>query len=221
VTEVTVYAEDKRGLFSSLAGAMAVAGASIGMARISTLKNGMALDSFHIEDARGGPFDEPRKLVRLRDAIRRSLAGKLKPLQALSERGPRYPSRYRVFKVQPRVLIDNGASKDHTVIEVNGRDRPGLLCQVTEALSKMKITIRKARVATFGEHVVDVFYVQDEGGQKIDSPRRRATIERKLLAALLEVDGPAPETRSRQARTDRKRASGRTGRGRSSVRAAE
>jgi [protein-PII] uridylyltransferase len=194
-SEVIIYAQDHQGLFARLAGAMAVAGASIDGARIATLKNGMALDSFFIEDASGGPFDEPRKLVRLRDAIRRSVAGKLKPLQELAARGQCYPSRYRVFKVQPRVLIDNAASRDHTVIEVNGRDRPGLLYEVTLALSKMRLAIRQARITTFGEHVVDVFYVQDQSRKKIESKRRHATIERNLLIALRDdsTDEAPPE----------------------------
>lgn len=221
VTEVTVYAEDQRGLFSRLAGAMAVAGASIGMARIATLKNGKALDSFYIEDAHGEPFVEPRKLSRLQEAIERSLAGKLKPLQELSLRGPRYPSRYRVFKVPPRVLIDNGASRNHTVIEVNGRDRPGLLYEVTQALSSMKITITSARITTFGEHVVDVFYVQDQAGRKIDNPRRHKTIESKLLAALEESGAASPDSQPKTPSAKRGRVSGKSSRGHASSRAAQ
>jgi len=121
--------------------------------------------------------------------VARTAGGKLKPLQELAARGHRYPSRYRVFKVRPRVLIDNAASRDHTVIEVNGRDRPGLLYEVTLALSKLKLTIRQARITTFGEHVVDVFYVQDQEGRKIESERRHGTIERKLLIALGDESG--------------------------------
>ncbi len=190
-TEVTVYTEDSAGLFSRLAGAFAVAGASIVDAHIATLLNGKALDSFFIEDATGGPFDNPRKLVRLRRAIRDSVAGKLKPLQELAAEGPSYPSRYRVFKVPPRVLIDNEASRDHTVVEVNGRDRPGLLYEVALALTGMRLVIRRARIATFGERVVDVFYLQDKEGNKIESKRRQATIEEKLMAAL-QASGSTP-----------------------------
>ena len=183
-TEVTVYTADDHGLFARLSGAFAVAGASIGGARIATLKNGKALDSFYIEDAVGGLFDGPQKLDRLEAALRAGIAGKLKPLQELARRKMHYPSRYQVFKVPPRVLIDNGASRNYTVVEVNGRDRPGLLYELTLALSQLKLAIHRARVATFGEHVVDVFYIQDEEGRKIESKRRHASIERKLLTAL-------------------------------------
>ena len=201
-TEVTVYTADVPGLFSRIAGALAVAGATIEAARIFTLTNGMALDSFYIHDAAGGPFQQSAKLARLSAAIEKALSGKLNILEELAKRRSQIPSRLRVFKVSPRVLIDNNASRDHTVIEVNGRDRPGLLYQVTLALTKMRLTIKSARIATYGERVVDVFYVQDAKGQKIESIRRCATIEKNLLAALANPDcrpeKPAPKPRSRK-----------------------
>lgn len=187
-TEVTVYAADHPGLFNRIAGAMAVAGASITAARIFTLRNGMALDSFYVEDAAGGPFDQPGKLARLSAAIESCLAGRLRPLQELEAQQSPIPSRLQVFKVSPQVLIDNKASRNHTVVEVNGRDRPGLLYQVTQALTKLNLIIKAARIATFGERAVDVFYVQDALGGKIDNKIRLRNIERKLIAALEEGD---------------------------------
>ena len=187
-TEVTVYAADHPGLFSRIAGAMAVAGASITAARIFTLRNGMALDSFYVEDATGGPFDQPGKLARLSAAIEQSLAGRLKPLQELEAQKSPIPSRLRVFKVSPQVLIDNKASRNHTVVEVNGRDRPGLLYQVTLALTRLNLIIKSARIATFGERAVDVFYVQDALGGKIENKVKLRNIEKKLIAALQDGD---------------------------------
>src|SRR3546814_19378478 len=86
---------------------MAVAGASITAARIFTLSNGMALDSFYVEDAHGGAFDQPGKLARLSAAIEQSLTGRLKPLQELQAQQSPITSRFKVFKVSPRVMIDN------------------------------------------------------------------------------------------------------------------
>ncbi len=183
-TEVTVYTTDHPGLFSRIAGAMAVAGASIDAARIFTLTNGMALDTFIIEDAQGGPFDQPGKLAKLSVAIEKTLSGRLRPLQELRRRRSTIPSRLKVFRVPPRVLIDNNASRDLTVIEVNGRDRPGLLYQVTLALTKLSLIIKSARIATFGERAVDVFYVQTALGDKIQNRRKLKTTERRLLEAL-------------------------------------
>ena len=78
VTEVTVYCADHAGLFSRIAGALAVAGASIVDARIHTMTNGMALDTFWIQDAAGGTFDAPHRLARLSVLIEQALSGRIR-----------------------------------------------------------------------------------------------------------------------------------------------
>jgi len=196
VTEVTVYTADHPGLFSRIAGAMAVAGASIDAARIFTLANGMALDTFYVRNAQGGPFDRPEHLARLKRVVEQTLVGSLKPAQELARRKSQIPSRLRVFTVTPRVLIDNKASARATVIEVNGRDRPGLLYDLTRALSKLQLMIHGARIATHGERAIDVFYVQDALGDKIQAPARLERIRVRLLEALGAPETPKRATKS-------------------------
>ena len=70
------------------------------------------------------------------------------------------------------------------MIEVNGRDRPGLLYLVTTALTRLNLMIKSARIATYGERAVDAFYVQDALGSKIESKQKLRAIEKKLLAVL-------------------------------------
>src|SRR3546814_20880473 len=94
----------------------------------------------------GGAFDQPGKLARLSAAIEQSLTGRLKPLQELQAQQSPLPSRFKVFKVSPRVLIDNKASRRHTVIEVNGRDRPGLLYLVTHTLTRLNLMLMSTRI---------------------------------------------------------------------------
>jgi [protein-PII] uridylyltransferase len=137
-----------------------------------------------VRGAEGGPFDRPNQLARLSAAIEQTLSGRLKPAQELARRRSSIPSRLRVFKVQPRVLIDNKASATHTVIEVNGRDRAGLLYQVTLALTKLQLMIHSAKISTYGERAVDVFYVQSALGEKVESEARLKQIRDKLLEAL-------------------------------------
>jgi [protein-PII] uridylyltransferase len=204
-TEITIYTADHPGLFSRIAGAMAVAGASIEAARIFTLKNGMALDSFYVRDAQGGPFERPDKLAKLSTAVEQTLSGRLKPLQELAKRRSTIPSRLRVFEVQPRVLVDNKASARHTVIEVNGRDRPGLLYQVTLALTKQQLIIHRAKISTYGERAVDVFYVQTALGGKVESEAKLKRIREKLLEAL-EQPSAKPASPAKAAKTPTKKA---------------
>jgi [protein-PII] uridylyltransferase len=195
VTEITVYAADHAGLFSQIAGALAVAGASIVDARIHTLTNGMALDTFWVQDAAGGAFDAPHRLARLSVLVDQALSGRLslaaeirRASQALLGR------RMRAIHVPPRVVIDNRASHTHTVIEVNGRDRPGLLHDVTAAISEQGLQIASAHVTTYGVRAVDVFYVKDVFGLKIDNDRKLAALRAALLVALASPDEPLQAT---------------------------
>jgi [protein-PII] uridylyltransferase len=167
VTEVTIYTLDTHGLFARLAGAMAISGANIVDAKIFTLANGMALDTFWIQDLEGKPFDGPQRLARLAARVEIALSNRLDIQRELDSQRSSWPKRDRVFTVEPRVLIDNNASDTFTVIEVNGRDRPGFLHVVTRALTRMNLQIASAHITTYGERAVDVFYVKDLFGLKV------------------------------------------------------
>ncbi len=187
VTEILIYTADDTGLFAKIAGAMALTGAAIVDAKIVTLANGMALDSFSIQDSRGGAFENAERLKKLWKRIEDALAGHLRPDRELElVRRRALPSRTQVFKVPPRILIDNRASTDHTVIEVNGRDRAGFLFDVTSALTELGLQIASAHISTYGERVVDVFYVKDVFGLKMEHEERLTDIRERLIEAVAE-----------------------------------
>ncbi|OYV39750.1 MAG: [protein-PII] uridylyltransferase [Acidocella sp. 20-61-6] len=197
VTEILVYTADHAGLFSRIAGALAIAGASIVDARIHTLTDGMALDTFWIQDAAGGPYDAPHRLARLASLVEQALSGRIK-LAAEIRKATRslIPGRMRAIHVPPRVVVDNRASNRHTVIEVNGRDRPGLLHDVTSAISDEGLQIASAHVTTYGVRAVDVFYVKDVFGMKVENERKLAQLRLALLEALTPTAEDPPPTLS-------------------------
>jgi len=197
VTEITLYTADHPGLFSRIAGALAISGANIVDAKIMTMSNGMALDTFWVQDSAGGPFDRPDKLAKLAVVFENVLTGDLKPHRELA-RPVAIPSRTRVFTVTPRVLLDNKASGSHTVIEVNGRDRPGLLFELTRALTRLNLQVSSAKISTYGEKVVDVFYVKNLFGHKVEHPAKLAEIQRALEAVLTKTNEPASAMASRE-----------------------
>jgi [protein-PII] uridylyltransferase len=199
VTEVTLYTADHAGLFSRIAGALAVNGANIVDAKIMTMTNGMALDTFWVQDQNGEPVARPDKLARISVAFENVLTGDLKPHHEFA-RPPAVHSRTSVFTVPPRVLIDNQASLSHTVIEVNGRDRPGLLHELTRELTALKLQVSSAKISTYGEKVVDVFYVKNLFGHKIELPERLADIRTALEAVLAKGNHSAPAAAARGAR---------------------
>ncbi|MEX1146912.1 MAG: [protein-PII] uridylyltransferase [Sphingomonadales bacterium] len=183
VTQITVYVQDHPGLFARLSGALAISGASIADAKIFTTKDGMALDSFWVQDLDRSAINDPEKIARLEDAIRQTLSGEILPARKLAEKSA-LPKRTDVFKVAPAVYVDNRASNSHTVIEVNGRDRPGLLFDLARAFYDLNLSIASAHVATYGERAVDVFYVRDLFGHKVIHPNKIRAIEERLTEAL-------------------------------------
>ena len=180
VTELTVLAPDHPRLLSTIAGACAVAGANIVDAQIFTTTDGLALDTIAITREFPQASDEERRAARIADTIEKALGGALRLPEVVAKRtAPK--GRIKAFAVEPEVMINNQWSNRYTVIEVNGLDRPGLLYELTATLSKLSLNIASAHVATFGERVVDVFYVTDLMGAKIDAPQRQAAIKRALI----------------------------------------
>jgi [protein-PII] uridylyltransferase len=183
VTELTILATDHPWLLSIIAGACASAGANIVDAQIYTTTDGRALDTIAISREYDRDEDEGRRATRIGDMIEEVLEGKLRLPDAVARRAAGR-GKLRPFVVEPEVIINNQWSELYTVIEVSGLDRPGLLYQLTTALSKLNLNIASAHVATFGERARDVFYVTDLLGAQVSAPTRQAAIKSALLHLL-------------------------------------
>jgi [protein-PII] uridylyltransferase len=181
VTELTVYAPDHPWLLSIIAGACAVAGANIVDAQIYTTNDGIALDTISISREFEHDDDEARRAGRVGQAIEKAVRGEIKLPDVVAKRAPP-KGRLKAFAIEPEVTINNQWSHRYTVVEVTGLDRPGLLYELTTTLSKLSLNIASAHVATFGERVVDVFYVTDLVGAQVTSPTRQTAIKQPLLA---------------------------------------
>jgi [protein-PII] uridylyltransferase len=198
VTELTVLAPDHPWLLSIIAGACAMTGANIVDAQIYTTTDGLALDTIAVSREFDMEEDELRRAARIATAIERALRGDLKLPEMISQKAtPK--GRLKAFAVEPEVTINNQWSHRYTVVEVTGLDRPGLLFALTTTLSKLNLNITSAHVATFGERVVDVFYVTDLLGDKLSSPTRQAAIKRALLQLFSAGAEPDREPRKRVA----------------------
>jgi [protein-PII] uridylyltransferase len=187
VTELTVFAPDHPWLLSIIAGACATAGANIVDAQIFTTTDARALDTIAVSREFDRDEDEERRAARVADVIEKALRGSLKLPDMVAKRvAPK--GRLKAFAVEPEVTINNQWSNRYTMIEVTGLDRTGLLYELTTTLSKLNLNIASAHVATFGERVVDVFYVTDLFGAQITSATRQAAIKRALLQLLAPAD---------------------------------
>lgn len=173
---------DHPGIFSRLAGAVALVGANVVDARTYTSKDGYATAVFWIQDADGHPYEEAR-LPRLRTMIQRTFAGEVVAGVALADKD-KVKKRERAFRMPTSITFDNEGSEIYTIVEVDTRDRPGLLFDLTRTLAAQNIYIASAVIATYGVQVVDTFYVKDMFGLKLHAKSKQDALERRLREAI-------------------------------------
>ncbi len=190
-TRVCFALSDHPGIFSRLAGALALVGANVVDARTFTSKDGFATAAFWIQDGDGSPYDDVR-IPRLREMISKTLRGDIVPREAMKPRD-KIKKRERAFNVPTSITFDNEGSEIYTIIEVDTRDRPGLLFDLTRTLANSNVYIASAVIATYGEQVVDTFYVKDMFGLKFHSQGKQKTLETKLRSAISEGAARAKE----------------------------
>ncbi|MDP1908128.1 MAG: bifunctional uridylyltransferase/uridylyl-removing protein, partial [Hyphomicrobium sp.] len=162
------------------------AGASIIDARIHTSRDGMALDNLLVQDSQKQPYTDRKLRGRLVKAIERALvADQLPPPPATQP----LARRRAAFAVAPSVVVAERASTRTTVVEVNARDREGLLARLALAIHDQGHQIHSAHIATYGDRAVDTFYLTNAAGRKL---RPDQIVE--LRAALSVAAGPAERT---------------------------
>ncbi len=187
-TRVSVFSPDRAGLFYRICAGLAGAGASIIDARIHTTRDGMALDNLLIQDSQRRAYGEKRIRARLVRAVDKAIASESLPdLPALSP----LPKRRAAFRVAPSVVVAPRASARTTVVEVNARDRDGLLARLALAIHRLGHQIHSAHITTYGERAVDTFYLTNAAGRKLSDDDVA-----ELRVALRDVAGAISAVRS-------------------------
>ena len=191
-TSLFISAPDRVGLFARLTQAIGGLGAHTVAAQVFTGPSGRIIDVFVLEDGDGSPFAKGDR-SRL-DRLEKSMLAAVDAKTPLSEPSLRQSQRKAAFIVQPRVTISDDASQAYTVIDVSGRDRPGLLSDVSKVLAEAGISIVSAHVGSYGERVFDAFYVKLPDGF---DEAMKSSLRDQLLAALgrEEPDGPSTPAR--------------------------
>ena len=193
VTELSVLCPDHPWLLSVVAGACAMAGANIVDAQIYTTTDGRALDTISVAREFDRDEDEGRRAARIADSIEKALRGELRLPEVVAAKRAAPKGRIRAFAIEPSVTLNNQWSHRYTMVEIIGLDRTGLLYDLTAQAVEAQSQHRLAHVATFGERVVDVFYVTDLLGAQITSPTRQAAIKRALIAVFSKGEGKASD----------------------------
>jgi [protein-PII] uridylyltransferase len=197
--QLCVVAADRPGLLAQIAATLAAARLQVHAAQIYSCALGqgggepqlLAVDVFWVQAA-GGRTPAAGSLPALMQKLGRDLAAVVAGQTSASELLPgRRSSRRREREgpeVQSRVIVDDRAAPDHTVVEVFTRDRAGLLFALAHAIYKQGMSIAVAKIATEGARVVDVFYVSEPDGRKISSSERADALKQALLELIEGMD---------------------------------
>ncbi len=175
---LTVIDVDRPGLFSRVAGVLALHGLAVLDANISTI-DGRALEVLTVESSFGPTFSWDG----IENDVALALDGRLALKARLAEREAIYRRPRTTLAAETRVEFHLDDSSTATVVEVHATDSVGVLYRITDAIAELDLDISRARVQTLTDEVVDSFYVQGRGGEKVGEDRR-AELRRAILHAL-------------------------------------
>lgn len=184
-TRVTICGEERRGLFSMIAGTLSRHNLNILGAQIYTSKTGLAIDTLQVETLDHHAVTDQRMWDELASELRAAVAGELS-LDAVSN-APHHLAhtrQFRTFVEPPHVTLDNTCSDSHTVIEVKTQDSLGLLYNLTRLMYEQGLDIALAKISTEANRAIDVFYVTNDEGKKLLDEAQQTDIKAKILAAL-------------------------------------
>ncbi|MBI3302126.1 MAG: ACT domain-containing protein, partial [Deltaproteobacteria bacterium] len=184
-SELTVVTRDRPGLFAMLTGVLAANGLNVASARITTSRDGIALDVFRLSHV------DRQELVMDADTWTRvyaRLGAILRGERTMEEmlrvaRSPAYLTR-RNARIPTEVTVDNTSSPHYTVIDLTAPDRMGLLFTITYALFQLGVVIHLAKITTNVDQVLDVFYVTGSTGAKVADPDGLANALRNQLVNM-------------------------------------
>ncbi|MEE9614412.1 MAG: [protein-PII] uridylyltransferase, partial [Thermodesulfobacteriota bacterium] len=184
-TEIVVCTYDLHGLFAMITGVMAANSINILGAQINTLTNGIVLDVLQVNTVLGEPITSEAKLRSIEKDLESVISGRVRVEELVGKvKTPSILDTKATPAVPTRVRIDNEVSDDYTVLDIQTRDRVGLLYTISSALTRLALYIHIAKVSTKGGEASDVFYIRDIFGQKIYYDKRLKDIEDTLKKAI-------------------------------------
>ena len=188
---VKICTWDRAGLFGKIAGSLSAAGLNILSAQIFTRTDGIALDTFFVNDARTGNLAAREQHDKFATLLEKVLNGEEVDIPALIARQITNRPVYHAYageQMATEIHFDNESSEERTLIEIETEDQLGLLYAISQTFFELAVDIAGARIVTERGAAIDSFYVRELAGGKITSPERQRLIEGKLREAISRFD---------------------------------
>src|SRR5882724_1876363 len=192
VTEMVLAARDTPGLLADVAGVLYANRVEVVDAAIYSRAPGdprdpaEALDIFRVRDSLGRAVTDEGRWRKVRQELEAVMSGKARVADLVASR-PKGESvvAWKTPAVPTELKVDNGVSRDFTVVEIITEDRPGVLYAITRTLAAESLDIHRSKIATEANRAIDVFYVRDKAtAEKILDARRLEALRAALLASL-------------------------------------
>ena len=174
--EIEIVAKDQTGLLSAVAGLMTISRFNVRSAKTRTI-NEIAVMRWIVELDANAELPSAEKLT---EQLKKALSGELDLGRKIEERIDNYRKFPGIPTPPPVVFAANDLATNATIIEVRMHDRPGILFNVTRAISRFGVDIKSAIVSTLGAEAFDTLYVTDLEGQPLTGERAQ------LLATKVE-----------------------------------
>jgi [protein-PII] uridylyltransferase len=193
-TQIFIYTPEQNDLFAVTVAAMDQLNLSIQDARIITSTSRFSLDTYIVLDADGASIgDNPERIRQIKQGLVEALSDPDSYPSIIQRRVPR---QLKHFAFPPEVTISTDHEGQHTILELNAPDRPGLLARMGKIFLDFDISVQNAKIVTLGERVDDVFVLTDANNQPLSDPelcdRLQKTIVRKLGSSAQQADGTPP-----------------------------
>ena len=142
------------------------------------------------------PISEESSKKRLLKIIAQGLEGNFNIEKALNQRWEEIPARFRAVKAPARVIIDNNMSDEYSILEIKCKNAPGVLYRITKVITSLGFQINTANVSTYGDRVVDIFYIKNAFGSKIDDDISIEKVKQSIFQILEKTDSANQMIRS-------------------------
>lgn len=188
---VATHENIARGIFHKLTGALTSQGLQILSADIHTLADGLVLDRFRVKDPDFAGLPNQDRIERVKKVLVSSLDGDEPPVFRKLWQHRKKAGASNVHRQPTRVRVDNNTSSKYTILDIFATDQTGLLYTIAHRLYQSNLSVAGAKIGTYLDQVVDVFYVTDRLSGKIENEQRLRDIRQQLLDAIAQLEAEA------------------------------
>ena len=179
-TEVFIHTRYNSHLFTIITTIIEQMNLTVMDARIFTSNDNYTLDSYLVLEADGSAFNDPARIVELKQKIHQHLT---EPKKETPEISTHIPRAAKHFKFPTQVSFEDNEFQNQTIMKVIAYDRPGFLSQIGSAMQTCKVNLHKAKISTFGEKAEDIFFITNNE-DNIVLEKQRVCLEQTIIEEL-------------------------------------